>query len=344
MTDKNNPLTIRLTESAVFLRSSGWRNRDQESRPSMLRGLLVMELSKPTRITSIKLDLVARSCTSWPEGIGTHRTDITEEHKLFHAETVCFRAGKVERPRRESSIGPGAAAYDAGEAGYESEDQHTPSYAITQPMNHEQVELGESQANPGTAIPRRSRSLSADNSYSQRVPSFHEDFSVLPTPPYSPFSQPSSPISDQPTLSSAQTPDDPRNSLNAGIRGSITRMGTQAPHLVFSLIARSGLFPNGRLGASKTFQKTNQGRQRPGTILNPHLNQVHLNPVHFLGQALHCGPPVNPAHQVLVLVSFVAGLAPVPDSVFHLSLASSSMPSSRSLQLRHAFLNPASIL
>ncbi|KAG5647089.1 hypothetical protein DXG03_001459 [Asterophora parasitica] len=214
MSDKN-PLSIRLAESAVFLRSNGFgrRNRDQDSRPSMLRGLLVMELSKPTRITSIELELVARSSTAWPEGVGARRTDITEEHKLFHAETVYFCAGELQT-RRNSSIGPGAA-YDHGEAGYESEDQPTPS---STPQNYEEATFGESQVLPETAIP--SRRLSADSSYFQRVPVSHEEFSVLPTPPYSPFSQPSSPSSERPTLSSAQTLEDSRNSLNAGMRGS----------------------------------------------------------------------------------------------------------------------------
>ncbi|KAG6841423.1 hypothetical protein C0991_011317 [Blastosporella zonata] len=91
----------------------------------MLRGLLVLELAKPTRITSIELELIAKSSTAWPEGIGARRTDITEEHTLFHAETVFFRAGKVPT-RRNASIGPGAAYHHQQvEGGYESEDPNT---------------------------------------------------------------------------------------------------------------------------------------------------------------------------------------------------------------------------
>jgi hypothetical protein len=65
-----NPLTIRLTESAVFLRSGGLgRQSCDDSRPSMLRGLLTLELTKPTRISSIELELVASAVTLWPEGL-----------------------------------------------------------------------------------------------------------------------------------------------------------------------------------------------------------------------------------------------------------------------------------
>ncbi|KAF5380353.1 hypothetical protein D9615_004690 [Tricholomella constricta] len=221
MSDKKNPLTIRLTESAVYLRSdgSGRRNRGQESRPSMLRGLLVMELSKNTRISSIELELLARSCTAWPEGIGARRTDITEEHTLFHAETVYFRARKVQT-RRNSSIGPGAA-YRYGETGYESDDQHTSSYT---PRNYQEAGYGESHAPPESGIQgRSSRRLSADSSFFQRVPLSHEEFPVSPTPPYSPFSQSSSPVSERTPPSSAQTLEDFRNSLNAGLRSSRSR-------------------------------------------------------------------------------------------------------------------------
>jgi len=64
-----NSLTIRLTESAVFLRThhTAGSGRD-DSQPSMLRGLLTLNLAKPTRITSIELELLAKTATAWPEG------------------------------------------------------------------------------------------------------------------------------------------------------------------------------------------------------------------------------------------------------------------------------------
>ncbi|KAF8070739.1 hypothetical protein FPV67DRAFT_1041012 [Lyophyllum atratum] len=228
MADKKNPLTIRLTESAVFLRSdaTGRPTRSQESRPSMLRGLLILELSKPTRITSIELELVAKSSTAWPEGIGARRTEITEEHKLFHSETVYFRAGKVQT-RRNSSVGPGVAAYGHGEAGYESDDLHIPSYT---PRNDQEVAYAEPRALYNTGSLRRNpRRLSADSSFFQRVPLSHEEFPAPPTPPYSPFSHPSSPTSERQSLSSAQTLEEFRNSLNAGLWNSRSRSSGVTP-------------------------------------------------------------------------------------------------------------------
>jgi len=65
-------LTIRLTESAVFLNAGDMhRSRsasDIPGPPSMLRGLLTLHLVKPTRITSIEIKLEGKSCTLWPEG------------------------------------------------------------------------------------------------------------------------------------------------------------------------------------------------------------------------------------------------------------------------------------
>lgn len=65
-----NTLSIRLAESAVFLRTKDGtgRNRHNDSRPTMLRGLLTLELVKPTRISRIVLELGAKSVTIWPEG------------------------------------------------------------------------------------------------------------------------------------------------------------------------------------------------------------------------------------------------------------------------------------
>jgi hypothetical protein len=33
-----------------------------------VRGLLVLELAKPTKIESVELELVATAATAWPEG------------------------------------------------------------------------------------------------------------------------------------------------------------------------------------------------------------------------------------------------------------------------------------
>jgi hypothetical protein len=70
------PLQIRLTEPVIFLRgpSTGldFRGRPQAVRedapPAMLRGLLTLRLSKPTRIRKIEIKLEGKARTEWPEG------------------------------------------------------------------------------------------------------------------------------------------------------------------------------------------------------------------------------------------------------------------------------------
>ncbi|KAG6850849.1 hypothetical protein H0H93_007467 [Arthromyces matolae] len=205
MAEKNNPLSIRLNESAVFLRSDGLgrRHHGPESRPSMLRGLLVLELAKPTRITSIDLELSAKTSTAWPEGFGARRVDITEEHTIFQAETVYFHAGKTST-RRNASIGPGAAYDQRYEPDYDSDHHYSPTDT---PRNgpHITNNNNERLSDLPVAPPLRntSRRLSADSSFFQRVPLSHEELPIPPTPPYSPFSGPSSPTRGRALLPSS---------------------------------------------------------------------------------------------------------------------------------------------
>jgi hypothetical protein len=76
MVKSDRPLQIRLTEPVIFLRgpSTGldFRGRPQvvrqDGQPAMLRGLLTLRLTKPTRIRSIIVRLDGRARTEWPEG------------------------------------------------------------------------------------------------------------------------------------------------------------------------------------------------------------------------------------------------------------------------------------
>jgi hypothetical protein len=70
-----NTLTIGLAQSAVFLNagynhnSRGRRQRnDEPGPPSMLRGLLTLHLVKPTRISSIEIELEGKARSGWREG------------------------------------------------------------------------------------------------------------------------------------------------------------------------------------------------------------------------------------------------------------------------------------
>jgi hypothetical protein len=117
-----NTLTISLAEPVVF-----HRNVDASS-TSLLRGLLVLEVSKPTKISSIELELTGKVKISWPQGtryisclsdathghlsaVGSRCIDITDEHEIFKVSTVFFRARSTKNGAKEGykDFGKGAS-------------------------------------------------------------------------------------------------------------------------------------------------------------------------------------------------------------------------------------------
>ncbi|KAF8161303.1 hypothetical protein B0H34DRAFT_796110 [Crassisporium funariophilum] len=133
-----NSLSIRLTESAVFLRTDGApssrrSNNGEPQRSAMLRGLLVLDLVKATKITSIDVELTAITSNAWPEGVGASRIEITEKHRVFHASSTFFHAETTSHSRRTASIGPGifynngaAEAFDNDNIGDEFDEPDDP--------------------------------------------------------------------------------------------------------------------------------------------------------------------------------------------------------------------------
>ncbi|KAK6908782.1 cyclin binding protein [Kwoniella mangroviensis CBS 8886] len=120
MPKNNGPLQIRLTEPVIFLKgpSTGldFRGRPQavrqDGQPAMVRGLLTLRLSKPTRIRSITIKLEGKARTEWPEGIGSKRMDTYEEHMILSDQTTFFNAvhndsSRSRSARRALSVGPG---------------------------------------------------------------------------------------------------------------------------------------------------------------------------------------------------------------------------------------------
>lgn len=68
-----NTLDIRLTESVVFLRGGDGTGRHRSGTqpnapPALIRGLLTLTLVKPTKISSIEVELLGKTSTAWPEG------------------------------------------------------------------------------------------------------------------------------------------------------------------------------------------------------------------------------------------------------------------------------------
>lgn len=119
--DKSN-LSIRLVEPAVYLKDVDFsgKRRTHISPPSMVRGILSLHLSKPTKICSIGIELTAKSNTCWPEGtlpILSYRCTISpsivvvgdqpDERLLYSSSTIYFsQEAEGHQPRRCASSGP----------------------------------------------------------------------------------------------------------------------------------------------------------------------------------------------------------------------------------------------
>jgi arrestin-related trafficking adapter 3/6 len=116
-------LSIALTEPFVILRTadvSGSPLLGEFSPPSVLRGLLALDLPKPTKISSIQIELQAMSYTSWTEGMfyvhSSFNSFITVsgmgtpgERKLFSATQIFFRAASSPSSGRSLSVEPGVS-------------------------------------------------------------------------------------------------------------------------------------------------------------------------------------------------------------------------------------------
>ncbi|TBU31123.1 hypothetical protein BD311DRAFT_148572 [Dichomitus squalens] len=185
-----NVLDIRLAESVVFLRAGDATGRRRgvlaDAPPGMVRGLLVLNLAKPTRITSIEIELVGRTTTAWPEGVGARRIEISEEHDIYSQSYVFFRAAHTPGHsfRRHLSVGPGLALE------HEDEDQSEQS-SIAQHENTPEERRGRSPA-PRDSLQNQNwghrRHMSVDQTHYQRSFVSHHDGAVpsIASPPYSP--------------------------------------------------------------------------------------------------------------------------------------------------------------
>ncbi|RDX49315.1 hypothetical protein OH76DRAFT_1455974 [Lentinus brumalis] len=185
-----NALDIRLAESVVFLRAGDATGRQRtmqaDASPGMVRGLLVLTLAKPTRITSIEVELVGRTVTAWPEGVGARRIEITEEHDIYSQSYVFFRAGHAPGSgfRRNVSVGPGLALE------HEDEDHSERSSY----MQHDESRDGSRGRSPpprdaATVRRPRRRHMSVDQTHYQRSFVSHHDNGYHPpvaSPPYTP--------------------------------------------------------------------------------------------------------------------------------------------------------------
>lgn len=154
-------------------------------------------------------------------GIGARRIEVTEEHRVFHASTLFFRASK-SHARRPASIGPGISynstdidddwmEWDASSHTHETPIHPTPSPASTSNINNEIYSVPQiSTPTPRSRSRSRSyfnqripnpRRMSVDAPYFRRMslddpdeaPNNHLNNNTQqspPIPPYSPFAPP----------------------------------------------------------------------------------------------------------------------------------------------------------
>lgn len=130
---RKNSLSISLTESVVFLRSvdlSANRSTTREdASPSIVRGLLILTLVRPTRICNIQVQLTGQSTTTWTEGTLSHMVfeylyvdivagqstrypaELLEKINLFSATRTFFQAPRIPSGRRALSLEPGLSHY-----------------------------------------------------------------------------------------------------------------------------------------------------------------------------------------------------------------------------------------
>ena len=128
--EKSHQLSIQLTQPVVPLRcrpTQTSRHHDGEMLPpAIVRGLLTLKLAKPTKVSSIELELQAGATTHYctPGTIICHtcvmpstgfilmtaagrtRIDVTEQYKVHSASMVVFKAGPMSQPQRAASARP----------------------------------------------------------------------------------------------------------------------------------------------------------------------------------------------------------------------------------------------
>ncbi|KAH0559968.1 hypothetical protein GP486_003508, partial [Trichoglossum hirsutum] len=76
-------VSISLAEPMLFLHGFDSSNISDRA-PAMLRGSMVLRVTKSTKIKSIYLHFTGKSRTEWPEGIPPKRVDFSEERTIMH--------------------------------------------------------------------------------------------------------------------------------------------------------------------------------------------------------------------------------------------------------------------
>ncbi|GAA5968146.1 hypothetical protein JCM21900_001092 [Sporobolomyces salmonicolor] len=103
---------------------------------ALLRGLLTVTLSKPTRVKEIHVRFKGMARTDWPEGIGPRRLDVMEENTLINVTHTFFSASQSSTARRAASVGPGATDHGRNESRGRTSSRRSASVMPAREMSH----------------------------------------------------------------------------------------------------------------------------------------------------------------------------------------------------------------
>ncbi|ORY75127.1 or S-antigen, C-terminal domain-domain-containing protein [Protomyces lactucae-debilis] len=95
-------ISIALAEPVLFLTGGFDSHERHHERPTMLRGTLMVQFAKPTKIKAISLQFSGKGRTDWPEGIPPKKQEFFEEKQLMHHVWTFFNA---QYPIHEHSHG-----------------------------------------------------------------------------------------------------------------------------------------------------------------------------------------------------------------------------------------------
>ena len=156
-TNQATSLSISLAEPVLFLIGGFDSHEPQAERPTMLRGTLMVKLSKPSKIKAISLQFVGKSRTEWPEGIPPKKTEFWEEKELMNHNWTFFNA---QFPIHEHSHGAAEfRSYDSSVPSTHGNDIQSPvssaaqdSGAIRPSVSFDRGSLSAASGTPGSSL------------------------------------------------------------------------------------------------------------------------------------------------------------------------------------------------
>jgi hypothetical protein len=95
-------ISIALAEPVLFLTGGFDTHERHHERPTMLRGTLMVQFAKPTKIKAISLQFSGKGRTDWPEGIPPKKQELFEEKQLMQH---CWTFFNAQYPIHEHSHG-----------------------------------------------------------------------------------------------------------------------------------------------------------------------------------------------------------------------------------------------